>query len=110
MLLNFFLFVRLSLVFRLAGEFGSDLGLEDGLGLGRLGLIASRSRELRVDKVIKEKFLKIVSVSLLDLVESLRERSDDLLAELIYFDLADPLEQGLLGLLNILSGNLDILA
>jgi hypothetical protein len=75
-----------------------------------LALVASRSRELRVDKVIKEKFLKIVSVSLLDLVESLRQRSDDLLAELIYFDLADPLEQGLLGLLNILSGTLDILA
>lgn len=71
MLLNLFLFVRLSLVFRLVGELGRDLGLEDGLGLGRLGLVASRSRELRVDKVIKEKFLEIVAVSLLDLVESL---------------------------------------
>lgn len=109
LLLALLLFLVLSLVFRLVRELRGNRSLEDGLGLGGLG--ASLFSDLRVDKVINEKFLQgVVSITMVDLVESLREGRDDLLAELLYFDFADLLEQDLRPLLNILRGGLDILA
>lgn len=107
---DLFFFVVLSLVFRLVSELGGDHGLEESIGLGGLGLIAFLSRDLRVDKVIEEEFLNIVSIRLLDLVQGLGQGRDDLLTKFIDLDLADPLQERLLGLLNILSRSLDILA